>query len=260
MAKKQKYSDDLLLEAVVKYAEVERNKIKATELAKWCRENIEGLEEVRDYHFTRTIRERDKKTGVIKERPKQCTVRIEEINKARDLTQRIKTNLLLRANNIDSFFSQSVSAQRKMIVETRETIHQLQGKYALYARENEVFRIENKALKNRIIEEEDKIVEIQKKQAILEKQINYLMKKTDENERKSILAEMGLKDGEVDLEQYNKSLRQDISKLMDINDVLRRHLVRYSQVESEDTPLEEMNQKDKESETLKDEVLSGIEF
>lgn len=52
MAKTQKYSEDQLLEAVVKFSEIEKKKIKATELAKWCRDNIEGLEEVRDYHFT----------------------------------------------------------------------------------------------------------------------------------------------------------------------------------------------------------------
>ena len=55
MAKTQKYSEDQLLEAVVKFSEIEKKKIKATELARWCRDNIEGLEEVRDYHFTRPI-------------------------------------------------------------------------------------------------------------------------------------------------------------------------------------------------------------
>ena len=34
MAKTQKYSEDRLLEAVIKFAEIEKRKIKATELAK----------------------------------------------------------------------------------------------------------------------------------------------------------------------------------------------------------------------------------
>lgn len=63
MAKTQKYSEDQLLEAVVKFSEIEKKKIKATELARWCRDNIEGLEEVRDYHFTRPIKERMKRRG-----------------------------------------------------------------------------------------------------------------------------------------------------------------------------------------------------
>ena len=66
MAKTQKYSEDKLLEAVVKFSEIEKKKIKATELAKWCRNNVEGLEEVRDYHFTRPIKSKDEKSGKIK--------------------------------------------------------------------------------------------------------------------------------------------------------------------------------------------------
>ena len=85
MAKTQKYSEDKLLEAVVKFSEIEKKKIKATELAKWCRDNIEGLEEVRDYHFTRSVKEKDERTGKMVERPKRCTLKIEEINKSRSL-------------------------------------------------------------------------------------------------------------------------------------------------------------------------------
>ena len=36
MAKTQKYRDELLLEAVVKYAELNRGKIAATKLAEWA--------------------------------------------------------------------------------------------------------------------------------------------------------------------------------------------------------------------------------
>ena len=63
MPKHQKYSEELLLEAVVKFSEIEKNKIKATELAEWCRNNMEGLEEVRDYHFMRSVTVKDEKTG-----------------------------------------------------------------------------------------------------------------------------------------------------------------------------------------------------
>lgn len=76
MAKTQKYSEDRLLEAVVKFAEIEKRKIKATELARWCRSNMEGLEEVRDYHFTRPIKEKDIKTGKMVGRPKLSPSRL----------------------------------------------------------------------------------------------------------------------------------------------------------------------------------------
>ena len=76
MAKVQKYSEDQLLTAVVKFSEIEKKKIKATELAKWCRENMVGLEEVRDYHFTRSIKELDNKSGKMVERSYQLTSRL----------------------------------------------------------------------------------------------------------------------------------------------------------------------------------------
>ena len=63
MARTQKFPEDLLLEAVVKYAEVEKGKIKATELAAWAASNIKGLEGVRDYHFMRPVRNKDSKHG-----------------------------------------------------------------------------------------------------------------------------------------------------------------------------------------------------
>lgn len=113
MAKTQKYSEDKLLEAVVKFSEIEKKKIKATELAKWCRDNIEGLEEVRDYHFTRSVKEKDERTGKMVERPKRCTLKIEEINKSRSLIVSINKNLLLQASNIDIFMEQPDSAKEK---------------------------------------------------------------------------------------------------------------------------------------------------
>ena len=145
MAKTQKYSEDQLLEAVIKYSEIEKKKIKATELAEWSRRNIEGLEEVRDYHFTRSIRERDANTGKIIDRPKLCTLKINEINKARDITKSVDTNLLLRATNMDTFFQQSDSAQRKIVVETRKIFDEIIHRNILLARENE--DVINKVLK-----------------------------------------------------------------------------------------------------------------
>ena len=179
MAKTQKYSEDQLLEAVIKFSEIEKKKIKATELADWCRRNIEGLEDVRDYHFTRSIKEKDEKTGKMVERPKLCTLKIEEINKSRSLTVGINTNLLLRASNIDTFMEQPDAAKRKMIVETRETVDKLLTRNGNITRENEALRAENKSMKSDILIMTDKIDVLQKAQDKLIKQVSYLMKATD---------------------------------------------------------------------------------
>lgn len=173
MAKTQKYSEDQLLEAVIKFSEIEKKKIKATELADWCRRNIEGLEEVRDYHFTRSIKEKDEKTGKMIDRPKLCTLKIEEINKSRSLTVSINTNLLLRASNIDTFMEQPDAAKRKMIVETRETVDKLLTRNGNITRENEALKAENKSMKSDILIMADKIGALQKAQDKLIKQVSY---------------------------------------------------------------------------------------
>lgn len=252
MAKTQKYSEDQLLEAVVKFSEIEKKKIKATELAKWCRENIEGLEEVRDYHFTRTIKERDNKTGKMVERPKLCSLKMEEINKSRSLTISINTNLLLRASNINTFMEQPDSVKRKMIVETRETVDKLITRNGNLSRENEVLKTENKSMKTEILSMVEKLESIQRTQEKLIRQVSYLMKATDEAARREVLAQMGIADGSIDLDVYARSLEQEISQVMNINKSLKKYLF---------DDLENNNDKTIDSiETVKKDIISGIEF
>ncbi|SCI44511.1 Uncharacterised protein [uncultured Clostridium sp.] len=248
MAKTQKYSEDQLLEAVVKFSEIEKKKIKATELAKWCRNNIDGLEEVRDYHFTRTIKEKNEKTGKMVERPKLCTLKIEEINKSRSLTVSINTNLLLRASNIDTFMEQSDVAKRKMIVETRETVDKLLTRNGNITRENEVLRAENKSMKSDILIITDKIDALQKAQDKLIKQVSYLMKATDEAARKEMLARMGIEDESVDLNTYTESLQQELSNIVNINDSIKKYIY--------NTDLK----KEDEGMNLTDSIMKGLKF
>lgn len=250
MAKTQKYSEDQLLEAVIKFSEIEKKKIKATELADWCRRNIEGLEEVRDYHFTRSIKEKDEKTGRMIDRPKLCTLKIEEINKSRSLTVSINTNLLLRASNIDTFMEQPDVAKRKMIVETRETVDKLLTRNGNITRENEALKAENKSMKSDILIMTDKIDALQKAQDKLIKQVSYLMKATDEATRKEMLAQMGIEDESVDLNTYSESLQQEISEVMDINKSLRKYL----------SETDEMPDPKAEQTNITGDIMSGLDF
>lgn len=250
MAKTQKYSEDQLLEAVIKFSEIEKKKIKATELADWCRRNIEGLEEVRDYYFTRSIKGKDEKTGKMVERPKLCTLKIEEINKSRSLTVSINTNLLLRASNIDTFMEQPDAAKRKMIVETRETVDKLLTRNGNITRENEALKVENKSMKSDILIMTDKIDALQKAQDKLIKQVSYLMKATDEAARKEMLAQMGIEDESVDLNTYSESLQQELSEVMDINKSLRKYLSETD--ETPDVKVEQTN--------ITGDIMSGLDF
>lgn len=251
MAKTQKYSEDKLLEAVVKFSEIEKKKIKATELAKWCRDNIEGLEEVRDYHFTRSVKEKDERTGKMVERPKRCTLKIEEINKSRSLIVSINKNLLLQASNIDIFMEQPDSAKRKMIVETRETVDKLLMRNRNITREKEVLKTENQAMKAEILKISEKVDNFQKTQDKLIRQIKYLMKVTDEAARKEIVAQMGISDDSVDLDTYMNSLNQELSQIVDINRILRKYL---------DESDSNIDSKGDKADNLINDIMSGLDF
>lgn len=220
MAKTQKYSEDRLLEAVIKFAEVEKGKIKATELARWCRGSMEGLEEVRDYHFTRPVKERDKKTGRMTKRPKLCTVRMEEINRSRSLTAGINANLLLRASNIDTFMEQPAPLQRKMIAETRETVDSLLAANQRLTRENDALKAENQRITAEAGAVTEKLDLLRKTQERLAKQVVHLMKAADEVSRKEMLARMGITDGAVDLAAYTESLQLEINEIVHIGRAL----------------------------------------
>lgn len=249
MAKTQKYSEDQLLEAVVKFSEIEKKKIKATELAKWCRDNIEGLEEVRDYHFTRSTKERNKKTGKLVERPKSCRLKIEEINRSRSLIVSMNKNLLLQSSNIDTFMNQSDSAKRKMIVETRETVDKLLKKNRNLTREREVLKTENQSMKADILNISDKISSLQKTQEKLQRQVRYLMKVVDEAARKEIIAKMGVADEAVDLDIYMTSLNQKLLDVVDINKILGKYL------SESDAGIVA---KDEKTENLTGDIMSGL--
>ena len=251
MAKTQKYSEDKLLEAVVKFSEIEKKKIKATELAKWCRDNIEGLEEVRDYHFTRSVKEKDERTGKMVERPKRCTLKIEEINKSRSLIVSINKNLLLQASNIDIFMEQPDSAKRKMIVETRETVDKLLMRNRNIIREKEVLKTENQAMKAEILKISEKVDNFQKAQDKLIRQIKYLMKATDEAARKEIVALMGISDDSVDLDTYMNSLNQELSQIVDIYRILRKYL---------DESDSNIDSKGDKADNLINDIMSGLDF
>ena len=253
MARTQKYTEELLLEAVVKYAEAESGKIKATELAAWAAVNISGLEGVRDYHFMRPVRERNLQTGVVMVRHKLCTVRMEEINRARSLTSQISRNTLLKASAIEDFMKQPGFVQRRQIAETRETVGRLAAKNESLSRANEALRAENKSFRKGMEQLTEDIRRLQDTQGRLTKQVMYLMKAADEKSRKEALADMGLSDRSVDLDVYTRSLEQEIVSVMDLRKVLGKFLL------EEANPAVPGAESDSDK-TMAEEVLSGIDF
>ena len=253
MARTQKYTEELLLEAVVKYAEIQQGKIKATELAAWAGTNVAGLEGVRDYHFMRPVKERNPQTGIVVTRQKPCTVRMEEINRTRSLTAQIGRNTLLRASTIEEFMNQPGFVQRRQIAETRETVDKLITRNENLTRTNEEFRKDHKKLYEKLETMTERIRILQDKQERFMRQVTHLMKVLDEGARKAALAEIGLSDGTIDLDVYARSLQQEISSVMDLEKTLGKFLL------DEANPVSH-REESADRKTLADVVLSGIDF
>ena len=223
MAKTPKYPDEKLLEAVVKYADQHRGKIEATKLARWASENIEGLQGVEDRHFMRPEEKKDPKTGKTIKTIKLCTAKINELNAARNTVTAMNTNVLLKSANVDKFFGVPVREQRRLILETRKQVDQLIA-------ENRSLRAENKAVSTRsqaislqidsLAKDVEKLKADHAKLLIL---VTRAMDAFDENERKKMLASIGVCDEMLDLDTYVDSLTQRVNEITSINEVITRN-------------------------------------
>lgn len=225
MAKTQKYADDLLTEAVVKYADVYFGRIKATELAEWASQNITGLEGVRDYHFLRPVKEKDNKTGKPAEHPKMCTVRIEEINASRRTTTEMSRNVLLNSTNVDRFLDLPVNEQRQAILDTRAQVSKLRSENTKLHRENESLSTKYKALSEQTENLEARIEELDRKQEKLRVVVHRAMAVYDDGERRKVLESIGILDGSLDLDTYVNRLSIDLSEVFSINTAIKKHCV-----------------------------------
>lgn len=225
MAKTQKYADELLTEAVVKYADVYSGRIKATELAEWAAKHITGLEGVRDYHFLRSAKEKDPKTLKMVERKKLCTVRIEEINAGRRTATEMSRNVLLNSTNIDSFLEVPVSEQRQAILDTRAQVGKVRSENLRLHREKESLLTKYGVLFDQAEKQEARIEELHRKLEKLRAAVNRAMTVYDEGERRKVLESIGICDGNLDLDTYVDSLSIELSEVFSVSAAIKKYRV-----------------------------------
>ncbi len=243
MGRTAKYSEDLLLSAVVKYSEVVKTKIKATELAEWARKNIKGLEDVHDYHFTRPTK--NPKTGKIEKR--LCTERLEELNVARDTRQKENKNVLLSSVNIDAFFELDERSQRKAIQEARDIVNEYKRTNAYLRRHNDYLREIDNLTKDKISTLESSLKDFKKKQKSLERLLRYLKNQSKEEQIRKHLEQMGISDGDFDLQKYNDAMKGDLNQIFNIDAEIRKYQIKMNQEDDE---------KEEESKLLQDVDIS----
>jgi len=234
MAKVSKFNDDLLLGAVVSYADSHCGKIKATELAEWASENVTGLEGVRDYHFLRPKTSLSKKTGTVDKSKRPCTIRLGEINRARGQPIRASLNVLLRSSDIDSFFQLERTGQRSLILEARMELDMLEAKIRKLTIENVLMKAENDRQKENMERLADSLDAAAAEQERLDKAMRKLLKLTDEAQRKEALGTLGLKDGGIDISKLSASLNQTIEKAFSIKEAIRNDQKDIEAVDDQD--------------------------
>ena len=221
MAKTQTYSEDLLVTAVIKYADGHSGKIKSSELAAWASVNIAGLEGVKYYHFTRPIQVKDPKTGGVMEKEKLCKQRLDEINKARSITYRLKTNVLLQSADIDEFLRLPMQVQRRMILDTRSQVDALVDKNINLSRTNKKLEAENKGLLNDNQTHEAELAKLKEKQNLLSKQVSSLIGIYGEREIRATLEEIGVSEEGYNLRKYTESLSLEMDDAFSIQRTIK---------------------------------------
>lgn len=241
MAKTQTYSEDLLLDAVIKYADKFNGKIQLADLAKWAGINIPGLEGVRYYHFSRPQKITDPKTGKKIEKKKVCTERIEEINKARSAVYSIKKNILLQSAQIDEFFRLPIQSQRKMVIDTREQMDLLLQKNIYLERMNKKLNNENKNLQEKNSACERRQNELMEKQKLVSEQVDALIKRHGEKTIKEALGNIGITKDGYSLKTYVDSLAQDIGDVFSVNKAIHKEI-------------------EKTDSKVTDDILKGLDF
>ena len=223
MAKTPKYSDEKLLEAVVKYADLHRGKIEATKLARWASESIEGLEGVEDRHFTRPEEKKDPKTGKKVRKTKLCTAKINELNAARMTVSAMNVNVLLRSANVDKFLGLPAQEQRRLILETRAQVDKLIAENAYLRAENKAASAKSRAVSDKMDALDKDLSELRTKHTKLLILITRAMKEFDEATRKKMLATIGVSDGLFDLDTYVNSLTQRIDEISSLNEIIKKN-------------------------------------
>lgn len=221
MAKVSRYTEEQLLDAVVLYANQHHGKIEATKLAQWASRNIAGLEGVNHRHFTRPEEKKDPKSGKITTRIRACTAKITELNATRNTVSAMNTNALLRASNIDKFFSLPIHEQRKLVLDTRKQVDMLISENAYLRSENKA--VQEKTRKSSELAEalENALVPLKKDHEKLLALVTRAVDEFDETKRKTMLESIGVCDGWYDLDTYADSLTVRIAEVESINAVIK---------------------------------------
>lgn len=267
MAKISRFSDELLTEAVEKYAKVFPGQIHATELAEWAKQNIEGLEDVRDYNFTRSLTRKDNVTGKTSSVIRPCTELINQVNQSRKKDIAVARNPLITSANLDDFFGFAIPDQRKMILDARKQIDMFSKENVDLERQNKALKEENQKL--RIVQDKytKKLDHLLKNQKALEKKVDQVIAKINNKLSVQELENIGIYEDEVILEKNVKSLSDEIGDIFSISGAIKdfkeAEVNAHSGGISSDKDIaktKETEMKAEEDKAFLDSIMGGLHF
>lgn len=218
MGKKKNYSDEILTRAVIEYAEEYKGKIKGTELARWARANVPGLELVEDRDFMFPDRIWNPQKNCYDRVKKPCRKRIDEYNKDRDTIQRIRRNVLLHSTNIDEFRNLDIVNQRELILDTRKEMEELILKNVELDKRNRKLEAANAVLAETDERIEKKLDEIEKKFRKLDHVIRYLTKTLNAEKIEEACRYEGITEHGLDLNRYADAVEEEMRSCFNWND------------------------------------------
>ena len=246
MAKTPKYDDGLMLEAVIRYADVNKGPIKAVELAAWASQNIPELKGVQYYHFLRPHIERDPNTRQRRTKLRECTLRLHNINKIRKSIPQINNCLILDSNDYSKFFDLDFSLQKREIEKARIRLIELLKRNEILEQINAKLKDETQYLLKRNKELESKQKQQDCVQAKLQTQLAFLLKATDEEQRIKCLSSIGIdSQNGITLLSFFQSQMENADSAFSINHEIKKSII---------------NSSEEFGNSLSTQVLNGLDF
>ena len=257
MAQKKSYPEDLMLDAVLKYADRTEGKIRLSELAVWASENIAGLKGIKYFHFNAKRTKKDPRTGKKEKSYTEAYLRVQELNRSRENEDILKSNPILHSSDVDAFLELPVTEQRRCFLAARDTVWGITRENSMLKSQNKLLQGEIRETVRRSAELAEVIEKISKAQNTLDRKVTLFLRLVGEEQRKLVMRRAGILDDGFDLLSYETALKDDVREAFRIANAIQPVLdvLKEMDTESTDSPFSRAT----ESEII-DTIIGGIDI
>ena len=152
---------------------------------------------------------------------------------------------------MDRFFDMDVRSQRKAIQETREIVSDYKSTNIYLRKQNDFLKSLITEINERMNSYAAEIKNIKKKQSVLDKKVATVRRNISDERIRNQLEEIGIIDGDFDLVKYNKSLREDVDKMFNIEEAIKH----YRRTLNED---DDADEEESVNTSIKDDLIDDL--